>query len=743
MPSMIRALTLLAALSYASVSAQTTGSGGQSPLHTAVSLIADVAHVRPGEAFTAGLLMRMEPGWHTYWKNPGEAGLPTTIAWTLPAGFSAGEIRWPLPDKHLESGDVLTYGYGKEVLLLVPITVDAGVRPGAAKLRAEVSWLECERICLPGSGTVDLTLRVDAAPAVPANGGLFARYTARLPRERTDEIVVGTRLERGAAVVTVRPPAGGTLAVEPGVVPDFYPGPLEGLAVGRTEIDAGGGEATLRIPLSVYEPLAEARTLSGVVVYRAPAGDLSGVELALPLPASFVASLAGPEGEAGTSVLDRSFRTTEAAEEERSLAVYLLFALLGGLLLNIMPCVLPAISLKIFGLVRMSGDAPQRVKRHGLMFAAGILASFLALAGVVILLQSAGEQVGWGFQFQEPLFVIAMATVVFVFGLSLFGVFEVGMLFVIAFAGVGSALERRARDSEGYGASFWEGVFATVLATPCTAPFLGTALGFAFSQPAHFTLLVFAAVGFGMALPYIVLTAQPAWMKFLPKPGPWMETVKQFMGFLLMATMLWLLYVLGKQLGMEAVIWTSAFLLVVGVGCWLIGRFATLSSSRRKFLLTWVAAFALAATAYVVFVDATLRAGTVLARPSDTSSRSGGIAWEPFSVARLDAVLAEGKTVFLDFTAEWCLTCKVNEKTVLADDAVVEAILRNNVVPIKADWTNRNPEITQLLAKFGRSGVPLYVVFPAGAPDAPIVLPEVITTGIVLDALRRAAGAGG
>jgi len=313
---------------------------------------------------------------------------------------------------------------------------------------------------------------------------------------------------------------------------------------------------------------------------------------------------------------------------------------------------------------------------------------------------------------------------------------------MIAFAGVGSALEKRAREGSGYGASFWEGIFATVLATPCTAPFLGTALGFAFSQPAHFTLLVFTSVGFGMAFPYIILTSRPGWMKFLPKPGPWMEIAKQFMGFLMMGTLIWLLYILGKQLGMEGVVWTSAFLLVVGLGCWLIGHFATLTASRRTFIITWTASLLLVVAAYFLFIHPTLEAGRVLAQDPAQTNTDAGIRWEPFTVQRLDGVLQEKRTVFIDFTAEWCLTCKVNEKVVLNDAAVIRAFRERNIVPLKADWTSRNPEITKLLAKFGRSGVPLYVIFPADNPGSPIVLPEVITTSIVIEALQKAAPVG-
>ena len=409
-----------------------------------------------------------------------------------------------------------------------------------------------------------------------------------------------------------------------------------------------------------------------------------------------------------------------------------------------MPCVLPVIALKIFGIVKMAGDEPRRVKRLGWMFSLGILASFLALALLVIILQLAGQQVGWGFQFQEPLFVIAMSAIVFAFGLSLFGVFEI-QLPGSAVAGVSAMISRQDGGGKGYTASFFEGVFATILATPCTAPFLGSALGFAFAQPAAVILLIFSTVALGMALPYLVLTMQPKWLKYVPRPGEWMVTVKQFMGFLMMATLLWLLYVLGKQLGMEAVIWTGAFLLAVGIACWMVGRFATLTASKGRSLLTWAGALVIVVLGYFVFLESILSVREVIAgQPSGgttaVASSSEGIQWQPFSLETLEGRLRGNRPVFVDFTADWCLTCKVNERTVLADEDVIAKFKELGVIAVKADWTSRNPDITRLLAKFGRSGVPLYVVFPPGRPEEAIVLPEVITEGIVLEALDRASG---
>jgi thiol:disulfide interchange protein DsbD len=298
----------------------------------------------------------------------------------------------------------------------------------------------------------------------------------------------------------------------------------------------------------------------------------------------------------------------------------------------------------------------------------------------------------------------------------------------------------------GYGASFAEGVFATVLATPCTAPFLGAALGFAFSQPAWAILLIFATVAAGMAVPYLLLTAIPAWVRFLPKPGMWMETAKQLMGFLMMATLVWLLYILGREVGVEGMAWTAAFLLTIGFVCWMIGRFLTLEATRGRALTVWAIALVLTGAGYLLFIAPVVRSGDASGAASasgEGAQERGGLLWEPFSTGALETHLRENRAVLVDFTAEWCLTCKVNERTVLADRDVVEKIRTAGIVTVRADWTNRNPDITRLLAKFGRSGVPLYVLFPAGRPSEPIVLPEVITSAVIMEAVDRAIAKNG
>lgn len=579
------------------------------------SLVADTSSIEPGKPFRVGVRLVMDPGWHTYWKDPGDAGLPTTVSWKLPNGFTAGELGWPTPLQVIEPGNIKANAYTGEVLLTTVITPPKTLSEKQVTISAVVDWLVCEHSCVPGKA--DVTLSLPVGPAKAANTDLFKKY-----------------------------PVGGK-------------------------------------PVRVKH-LSENENRS------------------LPAP---------------------SFGRSQTLAAEPAFLAVLLSAILGGLILNIMPCVLPVISLKIFSFISEAHNDAKTIFRLGLVFALGILVSFWILAVVVIALKSAGQQIGWGFQLQNPYFVILMCVVILAFGLSLFGVFEFYLPGSLS-SGAGSLASR-----SGYPGAFFNGFLATALATPCTAPFLGPALGYAFSRSAPDIFIIFTAVAFGLALPYLLLTARPGWLKHVPKPGPWMEKAKQFMGFLMIATLLWLLWILGSQFGHKGIVWVGAFLLMVSISCWILGSFATPVSSSRQKTFAWLAAIAVSVLGYCWFVPKAL--GSEMPVP---------ITWEKFSPQRLDQLLGEHRTVFLDFTAEWCLTCKVNENTVIDSDEVVSEFKRYNVVTVKADWTRYDPEITQMLAKFNRSGVPLYVIFPAADPAHPIVLPEVITRGIVVDALRKAAG---
>ena len=395
-----------------------------------------------------------------------------------------------------------------------------------------------------------------------------------------------------------------------------------------------------------------------------------------------------------------------------------------------MPCVLPVISLKIFGFIQQAGQSRQKILRSGLAFTTGIFVWFIALALLLIVLKRAGHEVTWGgFQFTNAYFVLGLSVIVLVFALNLFGVFEISLPQSMTRSLI-STTERK--DDLG---SFFQGVFATVLATPCTAPFLGTALGFAFSQSPAFILAMFAAIAAGMSAPYLLLSVQPAWLRLLPKPGPWMLHVKQFMGFLLLATLLFLLYVIGAQRGLEGAIWASCFLLVISVACWMKGAFVLPTASVAKRAVVPVLMLGLVLASGVYFIGGKFRSTNI----ASVNSRLPGD-WQPFTPERLQAELDQGHFVFVDFTAAWCLTCKFNEANVLESSAVREAFQRHAIVKLKADWTNGDPVITKLLQQFGRPGVPLYVLYP-GKSDRPIVFPELLTKSILLKKLETTSRA--
>ncbi|MGB0641523.1 MAG: protein-disulfide reductase DsbD family protein, partial [Myxococcota bacterium] len=421
-----------------------------------------------------------------------------------------------------------------------------------------------------------------------------------------------------------------------------------------------------------------------------------------------------------------------APTDDRNMLFMLLLAFLGGVLLNIMPCVLPVLSLKIYSLVEHSDAGAGERKKAGVGYTIGVLASFLALGGTVIVMKSVlGMDLGWGYQFQSPAYVIALATIVFVFGLSLFGVFEVPAF--------GASKMSQAQNKEGMLGHILTGAFATLLATPCSAPFLGTGMGFAFTLPSWGVLLFFGVAGLGLAAPFLLVAYVPALAKFLPKPGAWMDTFKQFMGFTLVATTVWLVGVLAVQTGADGAMGFLAFLMVVSMGCWIVGRWGGLVASDKSKVISLLVAVSISTLAGWKFLETEYAEEEGCADDAavqTTLDFSEEVPWQPFSEERIAALA--GKTVFVDFTAEWCLSCKANEKGVLSTETVRFSMRDNDVVPLKADWSRRDPEITKWLTRYGRAGVPFYLVIPADRSRDHIPLPEIITTGIVTDAIEQA-----
>jgi thiol:disulfide interchange protein len=660
-------------------------------------LLADVTAVVPGKPFTAGLLLQMVPNWHTYWKFPGDAGIPTEIKWKLPDGWKVGEIQWPIPLKLDEPGDIQIYGYHDEVLLLQEITPPASLKDSSVQLVADANWLVCEKICIPGSANLKLDLPV-AGRSASANEEIFSRYRRSLPQTWPDPKVARANWQRDGAELrlTVESAA---LAGYPAV--DFFPLPEASVVVSHPKAErAADGKITFRVPIETADKSVSA--LNGIIVFGQ---DENG-------------------GGRNAWSLSAPGWTASSSKVSGGLAQFLLFGFIGGFILNLMPCVLPVISLKIFGFIQHAGQDRRRILRSGLAFVAGIFAWFIGLALLLIALKSAGREITWAFQFTNPYFVVGMSAVVLVFALNLFGVFEIALP---QFANRG-VLGWTAR--EGDAGSFFQGVFATVLATPCTAPFLGTALGFAFTQSGWTILLMFLAIAAGMSSPYFLLAAQPAWLRLLPKPGPWMVYVKQLMGFLLLATLLFLLAVLGAERGVEAIIWTSCFLLVLSLACWMKGAFITPTASSTSRLISLVLMLVLVLGGAYYFIGEKFAAAKTVSAETQTQ---GG--WQPFTPQLLDAELKKGHAVFVDFTAAWCLTCKFNEANVLEASAVRDAFQRHGITKIKADWTNADPAITKILKQFGRPGVPMYVLYPGNNAE-PILFPELLTQSLILEKLE-------
>jgi len=665
-------------------------------------LLADTNAVVPGKPFTVGLLLRMAPAWHTYWKFSGDAGLPTELKWKLLPGWKIGEIQWPIPLKTIDPGDIQTYGYENEVLLMQEITPPTKLDSSSVKLSADASWLVCERICIPGGATSQLELPVSTT-SQPANTELFARYRRLLPQNWPGVNVATADWGRVGSDLRLKVTSE-TLARYPAI--DFFPLPEQSTVVGHPRIESRNKNGVVfRIPIESSEK--NLSSMAGLVVFsHQPNGeDRAAWQIATPT----VVSAARPA-------------------PVRGIFTFLLFGFIGGIILNLMPCVLPVISLKIFGFIQQAGQSRQKILRSGVAFTIGIFAWFIGLALLLIALKATGRDVTWGgFQFTNAYFVLVLSVIVLVFALNLFGVFEISLPQSMT-RGLLSTAERK-----GDLGSFFQGVFATVLATPCTAPFLGTALGFAFSQSPAIILSMFVAIAAGMSAPYLLLSAQPAWLRFLPKPGPWMLHVKQFMGFLLLATLLFLLYVLGAQRGLEGAIWASCFLLIISVACWMKGAFVLPTASVAKRSVVLVLMLVLVFASGIYFIGNKFHSANI----ASADSRLRGD-WQAFTPERLQAELEQGRFVFMDFTAAWCLTCKFNEASVLESAEVRQAFQRHGIVKLKADWTNGDPAITKLLQHFGRPGVPLYVLYP-GKNEEPIVFPELLTKSMVLEKLETSA----
>ena len=681
-------LTILAVSLALPVLAQGDGAvfGGPAT-QTRLLLVAEAA--QPGDEVLAGVELKMAPGWHTYWRNGGDSGLPTTVKWTLPPGVSAGEIEWPIPEKTATSaGDttVYTYGYEDLVVLLVPIKLAADLRPGPVQLSAELGWLECKDSCVPRKTSVSASLTVGGEYKRSTNYAPVRQWLSRLPQPNWSAPV--TAQWESAALASPRTVI---IDVQSEKMPfDFYPYEQQGADVqGATDILPGEpGHVRLRKMVKKGEgPWPE--RLMGILVFTNELHQPAAVEVELPLQKPLTAP--------GT------------------LGVELLIAFLAGLILNVMPCVLPVIALKALGFVNQSKEAPGRVKRLGLVYGAGVLMSFLVLAGLAIGTQHVGGAAGWGDALRHPQSRLVLTVLMTLIALNLFGLFEINLG-----AGVmGSASGLASR--QGYGGAFCNGILATVLATPCTAPYLAGALAFAFTQPPAVTLLVFLAIGAGLAFPFVLICWHPRLLRALPKPGAWMEKFKIAMGFPMLATALWLVY--GSTRNQADMLLLEFFLATLALAAWLWGQFVQ-RGTRRKGVAAAVCLLLVAADCFALLPGAS----------------KTGVDWKTWSPQAVEQARKEGHPVLVDFTAKTCLNCIVNKASSLEIDQTQARLREIGAVSFVADFTDEDPVIARELVRWrGTAGVPLVLVYSKDPGREPQVLPTILTPAIVLNALDQAA----
>ncbi len=685
--AMIRALAILGALLLAAPAMAVESAPLRSPRATA-TLAADVAAVAPGESFRVGLRLRLAPGWHSYWRNAGDAGAPTEVALTLPPGAEAGAIAWPAPER-IQYGPLVNYGYKGEVLLPIPVTVPANLSPGETfRIEAEAGWLVCEEVCIPEEGRFTLALPIaERAVPSPVAAPLFEAAEARLPRPAPWAVRAGAG--EGRASLTLSGPGIGPATVKEAFFFPGEPGALDNTAPQPLSVREGALTLGLRLA-----PGASPAALEGTVVLRDGGGQRAAFDVS--------SAIAGPaEAAAGLPFWQA-----------------VVFALAGGLLLNLMPCVFPVLAMKAMALARLSGEGRRSVRLHAASYTAGVLASFAAIGGALVALRAGGAAVGWGFQFTEPAFVALMAWLMLAVGLNLSGVFATGRT-----VGVGQGVAGRG----GHLGAFATGALAVVLATPCTAPFMAAALGAALAMPPAMTLAVFLALGLGLAAPYAILGVLPGLARALPRPGPWMERLRGALAFPMFAAAAWLVWVLAQGAGADGVFWVMLGAVVLSAGLWALGL-AQRSGAGRGAIAGKV--FAGAAVLAALALLPRLSAAPAAAAAADPCA-------EAWSAARVEALRAEGRPVFVNATAAWCITCQVNERVALRGAAVRDAFAARGVAYLKADWTRGDPAIGAMIRDQGREGVPLYLYWAPGAAT-PVILPQILTEATVLEALGGA-----
>ena len=673
----------------------------------AVELVAERSSIQPGQPFWVALKMNHDEHWHSYWINPG-TGYPTSLNWKLPEGFAAGPIVWPTPHAVKDTTSQVTgLGFENEVFLFTEITPPATLTTGTnVTLQAKAGWLACKDSCVPGEADVELTLPVANDVSAPVQ--LFAQLKRELPQPDSYWTATATRSEKNI-ILRLSPKPGTTH--RPTDLHFFDRDALLDYAAPQT-VHEENGSYILTLTRSA-EAKPEITRLTGVLA--SANGWSSGRSYGgIMIDAAFNAKVERVVPNALASA---------APPTPGTFAGTLLLAFIGGLILNLMPCVFPVIGIKILGFVNQSGNDRKKVTLHGLVFASGVLLSFWTLAGVLLVLRAGGSQLGWGFQLQSPAFVFGMAVFMLIFALNMSGLFEVGL----SATGVGGTLQMK----DGYGGSFFTGALATLVATPCSAPFLAPALGAALSLSAVESLLIFTAIAIGLATPYLLLSIFPQAINLLPRPGAWMETFKQFMAFPLYATVGWLFWVLAGQTKDDdnALLLIAFGFVLVAMATWVYGRFGQAHGKPSRQWFGRIAAAALFA--------AGLATGWPKGAPAETAT-GYQVTWEKWSPEAIAAGQKAGRFVYVDFTARWCATCQTNKAAIFHNDALLAEFARKNVLLLRGDWTNRDPKITAELARWNRSAVPFNLIYAPGKSE-PVQLSELLTPNQVLDALAQAA----
>lgn len=696
--------------------------------HLEVKLISDQQSLSPGSSFTLGVLFKPEPGWHIYWKNPGDSGLAPRFAWQSSGGVSVDEPLWPYPEK-IEVGPLVNYGY-QEVLLPFPARFSSSQsQASSVTVTVSLQWLVCKDECLPGEAQLEATLPISGSSSAPSEyGALFENTLKNIPTA-PERVSIAVEEQQDQIVIALIPLEARFFPSSVSFFPED-PRVIANAAPQEVSLDGGALRITLKRDPSVRAPINRVRG----VLYSKQGWSESGQPKAIAIDTN-------PEQIPTRSSQSSATNTTTMPTGNPQIGFIsaLLLALLGGLFLNVMPCVFPVLSIKILSFIEQAGHDDSKVKKHGLSFSAGVIVSFWIFATLLLLLRASGEELGWGFQLQSPVFVAIM----------IFTFLFLALLF-LSDVSLGNSIQRIAGSAKlptTYVGSFLNGALATAVATPCTGPFMGSALAATLTLPASLSFLVFTMLGVGMSLPYLMIAYRPQLLQKLPRPGAWMESFKQLMAFPLLASIVWLVRVFARQMGIEGtelslvsdLLWGA---LLIAFGFWLglqsrasKGAFAT--KALLGAALTICVAGVIVGLPSTSQIEGTRSRACIASETSTPDPDAYGLIWEPYSEKRLAALISENRSVYLDFTAEWCITCQVNERVVFSSPEVRALIMQKNVALMRGDWTSKSPTITAALRRYGRNGVPLNVIIKNGDIGAPTILPNLLTPGVVLAELGK------